>query len=343
MPSGTPETFTGSNGSAPNATNVAVSFVQGAGAISVQGNEMRMRTGTTSGQRISVRLTGVSVADAELVFTHTLVNTSYPYVVLRGASNLDTGNGYHFTLEPADMTLSRHVAYAGPDLATITHGFTLGQRVRTRVAIFGQVIRARTWLATDPEPTSTWQITYTDPSGSGGITAAGMIGWTTSSASGGAKDFFVDDVDAKDTLTPTLATLLATASISPSAALIKTMPKVFTAGISPAGALIQMRVVVRVFTAGISPAGAFIKALPRTFTASITPSAALIKKDIKVFASLIIPVATLKKGPARKFTGSVSPAGAAVMTFVGRIFGRPGIVVMSLVTRAEVRIRHRKG
>jgi len=304
---------------------------------------MRLRTGTAINNRISVRLTGVSVADGELVFTHTLVNTSYPYVILRGGSNLDSGNGYLFTLEAADMTLTRHVSYAGPDLVTITHGFTLGQTVKTRVSIFGQVIRARTWLATDSEPTSAWQITYTDPTGSGGISAAGMMGWTTAAASAGAKDWFIDDVDAKDTLTPTQATLLATASITPSAALVKTMPKIFAAGVSPAGALATMRVVVRLFTAGVSPAGALVKALPRTFASSISPSAVMVKQDLKAFASLIIPVAALNKSPAKKFTGEVSPSGSAVALFVGRIFGRPGIVVMSLITRSEVRIRHRKG
>ena len=345
MPSGTPETFTGSNGSAPNATNVAVTMADGSGAITVQSNSCRMRTGTTAFQRLSMRLTGVSVADCEVVFTWTVMTgaSAFPYIILRGGSNLDSGNGYLFSLEVSDMTLTRHVSYAGPDLVTVTHGFTAGQVVKTRVAIFGQVIRARTWLASNSEPTSSWQITTTDLVGSGGISAAGMIGWTVASGSAGAKDFFLDDVDAKDTLTPTLATLLATASISPSAALIKTMPKIFTAGISPAGALTKMRVVVRTFTAGISPAGVLKKALPRTFTAAITPSAVMIKKDIKTFASLIIPVAVLVKKPARKFTGAVSPSGSAVATFIGRIFGRPGIVVMRLVTRAEVRIRHRKG
>lgn len=345
MPSGAPETFTGSDGSAPSATNITTVLANGTGAATIQSNQMRMRTGTTLAQRLSVRLTGVSVADSETVFTWTVptLNSIYPQFAVRAGTNIDTGNGYYVNLESSDMTLARHVAYSGPDLVNYTHGFTVGQVVKTRVAIFGQVIRVRTWLASNSEPTSVWQITATDLVGSGGISAAGMIGFTVASGSAGAKDFFLDDVDCKDTLTPTQATLLATASISPAGLTIKKMPKTFAASITPTGALSTMRVVVKLLTASISPAGAFKKALPRLFTASITPAGVLVKRTNKIFTSLTGPVAFITNRVSRKFTGSISPVGTESRTFLGRVFGRPGIVVMTVVRRAEVRIRHRRG
>ncbi len=349
MPTGAAETFTGSNGATPNATNIVVALNQGTGgAITIQSNALRIRTGTAQYNRLSIRLGSVSVSDSEVEFTWTVAATSvlFAHAVLRSNSTIDAGHGYLFSLEPNDMTCTRHnptTTYAGPDLSTITHGFTAGQVVRTRIALFGNRIRARTWLAANPEPTSAWQMDYTDLAGSGGFTTAGSIGFTASSASAGSKDFFMDDIDVHDTITPTQATLAAGGSITPAGACVKRPNKTFAAAITPTGALTKMRVVVRAFTGAITPTGALMKAFPRLFTGSIAPTGAFAKQASKKFAGATTPAATILRRPNRRFTGSVTPAGVGVTLFLGRVFGRPGQVVMTLIQRAEVRIRYRKG
>ncbi len=349
MPTGAAETFTGSNGATPNATNIVVALNQGTGgAITIQSNGLRMRTGTAQFNRLSIRLGSVSVSNCEVEFTWTVAATSvlFAHAIIRSNNTIDAGHGYLFSLEPNDMTCTRHnptTTYAGPDLSTITHGFTAGQVVRTRIAIFADRIRARTWLAANPEPTSTWQMDYTDTSGAGGFTTAGSIGFTASAATAGSKDFFMDDIDVHDTITPTQATLAAGGSITPAGACVKRTNKAFAGSTTPTGALTKMRVVVRAFVGSITPAGALLKAFPRVFTGSTTPAGAFAKRANKKFAGTTTPAATIIKRPNRRFAGSITPTGVGVVDFLGRVFGRPGTVVMTLIQRAEVRVRYRKG
>lgn len=349
MPSGAMETFTGSNGSAPNATNITLALNQGSGGgITIQGNQLRIRTGTTQFNRTSVRLTGISLADWEVEFDWVVPSNSinFAQMMCRGGNSIDANEGYIFSLEPNDMTVTRHNpvnTYSGPSLVTDTHGFTTGQLVRTRVAMFGYRIRSRTWLVGDPEPTSVWQIDYTDPSGSGGINQAGAIGWSTSSATSGSKDFFVDNIDLHDTITPSQATLFATGGITPTGVLVKQPRKLFAGAMTPAGALTKSRAVTRSFAGAITPAGALMKSLPRNFAGVITPAGVLKRQPNKKFVGAVTPAGATRKSMIKTFAGSIAPTGAAVVTFVGRIFGRPGLVVMKLLERAEVRIRHRNG
>jgi hypothetical protein len=341
MPSGVPETFTGADGSVPAQVTQALNEGSG-GGISVQGNQLRVRTGGTTGNRTSVRLTGVSKTDVEMVFTWTVNSGLYGQAMLRSANaSLDTGNTYQFSLVPNDMTLVRRSpGYSGPALVTATHGFTNGQVVRTRVAVFGQVLYARTWLAVDPEPTSVWQIIYTD---TGGITATGSLGISASSASTGSKDLFVDDLDAKDVLTPTQATLFAAGSVGLAGTETSIVRKAFSAALASAGAFTKSRAVVRAFSGALSTAGAMKRGLGRTFGGVLAPAGAKRAVAGKKFASAITPTAAIRRSPVKRLAGTVAPAGLGVVLFVGRIFGRPGIVVMKLVQKASVRIRQRKG
>lgn len=346
MPSGAMETFTGSNGSSPSATNITTALNEGSGGtVTIQGNQLDLKTGTTQFNRTSVRITGLSVANFEVEFTWTVLALSYAFAAcyLRSNSAIDGGQAYMFSLEPNDMTVTRHNptnTYAGPDLVTNTHGFTAGQVVRTRIALFGNVIRVRTWLASNSEPTSVWQINYTD---TGGFTTAGSVGFTVSSASAGSKDFLIDNVDIHDTITPTQATLNATGAITPAGALIKRANRSFTGAMTPAGALTKSRAVVRAMLGAITPAGALAKRPNKIMAGTVAPVGILVKRPSKLLAGVITPAALLKRAYVKRFTGAVTPAGVTDVLNVGRIFGRPGIVVMSLIKRAEIRIRHRKG
>ena len=345
LPSGAAvETFTGADGSAPNPTNWTTARNEGTGGgITIQGNRCRLRSGTADGNRISLRVTGITaLADSEIVFDWDIAPDMYPTLILRSDSQISTVNGYTFSLRQNDMTVSRRVSPGFTDLVTNTHGFVFGEQVRTRVAIFGQRIRARTWLRSQPEPTSVWQIDYTD---TGGITAGGYVGITMQSAgsASGSVDFFIDNVSLSDTITPSQATLFATGSITPSGVSIRVPQKKFTASITPAGALIKSRAVYKILTGAVTPSGALVKVIPRLFGGTIAPTGAIRRTPAKRFTASTTPAAFLRKTPARKFAGTITPAGAGVPVFIGRLFGRPGIAVMSLITRASVRIRQRKG
>lgn len=343
MPSGAKETFTGANGATPSTTNITLAFNIGTGGgISIQSNQLRIRTGTLINDRTSIRLTGVSVANCEVEFDWTVLSFSLGYALfmIRANTAIDSGTGYFISLKPTDMELSKSTSYNGTDVVTYTHGFPVGSALTTRVAMFGSRIRVRTWLTSGSEPTSVWQIDWTDP---GTALSAGAIGWTLASASSGSKDAFFDNFDVHDTITPGQATLNATGSITPAGALINRPSKKFAASITPTGALGRTRVVLKALAGSITPTGAFNKALVRSFAGSLTPTGVLRRSGLKRFTASVTSTATLRRTPAKRMTGSVTPVGAGVVMFIGRIFGRPGLIVMRLVQRAEVRIRHRKG
>lgn len=344
MPSGAQQTFTGSNGAAlPDFTT---SINQGSGgSATIQSNSARLRTGTTSGNRIGVRVTGVSRADVEIVFTWTIPTlfAQFPRAYVRANSAIDTGTGYYLDLQEDDMFLGRSISYDSQDMAQHTHGFNTGQVVRTRMAVFGNRIKVRTWLATDSEPTSTWQMDYTPGTGDR-VDAAGSIGMTTASGSAGSKDFFFDNFDALDTETPSQATFLGTATITPAGSLHKVVVKnPFTGAITPVGTSSVVRVVVRIFTGALTPAGTFAKAFTRTFTGLLVPAGTLRRNVTKSFGGALAPAGFLRKRPAKILVGQVASDGAGIVTFIGRIFGYPGVAVMKITKHGDARIRHRRG
>jgi len=346
LPSGAAvETFTGADGSAPNATNWTVARNEGTGgSVTIQGNRCRLRCGNADGNRISLRVTGITaLADAEMVFDWDVTPNMYPTAILRSDSQISTVNGYTFSLRQNDMVVSRRVLPTPIDLVTNTHGFVFGDQVRSRIAIFGQRIRARTWLRSQPEPTNTWQIDYTD---TGGITTGGYVGVTmqSSSSAAGSVDFFIDNLSLSDTITPTQATLFATGNITPTSVEISTTKKLLTGAMTPGGVLTKSRAVLKVLAGAITPSGVLLKALPKVFTGQITPTNILTRSPAKKFAGALTPTAFIRRGPSRKFAGAITPTNTTTsVTFIGRVFGRPGLIVMTLVTRARVSIRHRKG
>lgn len=345
MPSGAPQTFTGSNGAALPDFTTALNEGSG-GSATIQSNQARIRTGTASGNRTSVRVTGVSRADVEIVLTWTIpaLNSQFPKVYVRANTGIDTGTGYYLELEESTMVLGRSISYSSTGMATYSHGFTAGQVVRTRMACFGNRIKARTWLAANSEPTNSWQIDHTPATGDR-VDAAGNIGVTTAAGTAGSKDFFFDNFDALDTETPTQATFSGTGSLAPSGVLRKTVIKApFTGSLTPAGATAVQRVVVRVFTGALTPVGALQKALPRLFTGSLTPSGVLRRNVTKApFTGSLTPAGATRKQANRTFAGAITPAGVGIVTFIGRIIGYPGLAVMNVIKAGDARIRHRKG
>ncbi len=339
-----PETFTGSNGATPNTANTVIALSEGSGGTwTIQSNQGRLRTGTTAFNRTSVRAVVAARTDAEIVFDWTIVepNTMYPAVFMRhNTTAMDSNTCYGFSLDRDDMTCYRMNGYSGTDIVVKTYsGRSAGQVMRTRIAVFGTSLKARTWLASSQEPTGVWDINVVDTT----VAGAGYFGFTNSSGSAGSKDFFVDNFDLLDTETPTQAILNVGGTVTPSGILVKGAVKKFTGSMTTAGALDIRRVVVKVFTASVTAVGTLIRRPVKTFAGGLTPTGAFAKRPAKTFTGAATPTATLKRAQVKTFTGTVTPTGTLNATNVGRTAGWPGIVVVVIRKAGQVRARIRRG
>jgi hypothetical protein len=348
MPSGAAETFTGADGSAPNATNITLATNTGSspGAITVQTNRLRITAGSAIGNKTSARITGLSVADSETTFDWIVPDnsTAFGRFIVRSNTAVDGLDGYMIYCDANDLSISRSVAGVDSgNLVTTTHGLTLGQIVRCRVAMFGNRLRVRVWRRVDSEPTNVWQIDFTDTSGSA-IAGPGAIGWlTTNAANGSPHNFIIDTVDVQSAITATLATLTAAGTIVPAGTLGKSPAKRLAGAVASAGVIFTTRVVPKAFAGAVALAGALRKVAPKTFSGVLAPTAVTVKVPAKRLAGTIATSATYSRRAARRFAGSIAPSGSTTGSFAGSVFGRPGIVVMRFVQDAIVRIRSREG
>lgn len=341
MPSGATDTFSGTNGSALG-SNWVTALAEGTGAATQQSGNARLRTGSTTGQRISVRLNISARSDAEVIFNWAVpsAGSTYGAAWFRANSAIDTATGYGLSLEANDMYLSRSPGgYANVNVAQHTHGFAAGTNVKSRIAVFGNRIRARTWRSSDPEPTNVWQIDYTDSS----PLAAGSIGMTNASGVSGARDFNFDNYAAFDTITPSQATASGSGGVVPTGDLGKVVLKTFSGATTPAGATSVRRVVVRLFSGATTPTGVSRRALTRIFGGATTPSGTLRKTPLKRLLASTAPGGSLVRKPIKRLSGQTNTQGALATADVGRIFGRPGLVVIRVIQQGVVRVRHRKG
>lgn len=348
-PTGAVDTFTGSNGAAWNSTNWATALNQGSGGgVTIQGNQGRVATGTTSGNRTSVRFLAAARLDTEVLFDWVVPAAfdQFPAIWFRTPSAVDTAYGFYFTLTAGDMSVGyalQSSPYNGIDIATFTHGFTAGQVVRTRIAVFGgtgtKTLKARTWLASGSENTSTWQINTTSNQA---INTANFIGLTTSSGGSGSRNFFIDNFSAYDTETPSQKTISVSGSSTPVGTLIKSMPKLFSGSSTPSGPFTKTRTVVRNFAGSSTSTGAFIKTPVKMLAGSSTAVGTYLKQARKVLAGSSTPVGTYLKFARKRFSGTVTPVGSLVINALGRVFGVPGIVVMKIRKSGELRTRFRR-
>jgi hypothetical protein len=346
MPVSGVDTFTGSNGTSLANTNWVIALNEGSGGSwTIQGNQGRIRTGTTQFNRTSVRVNRADLADGEAVFEWVVpaASTMFPAFYARAGSSLNGDGGYYFLFNhgTGQIELGKWVPnFNGVALSAISYTFTPGVLMKMRIAIFGSRIRMRLWPQANVEVTSTWDMDFTD---SGTQPTTGKWGFTNSSATAGSKDFFVDNFDLQDTITPSQATVTLTGSITASGAFAKSATKSFAGSITPAGAFAKIKVVAKLFTGSITATGAFKKNATKNFASSITATGAFKKNATKKFAGTITPAGAFVKRAAKKFSGSITPTGSAAVIFVGRLFGYPGILVMKIRHAGDLRIRFRRG
>jgi hypothetical protein len=345
MPVSGVDTFTGSNGTSLANTNWVIALNEGSGGSwTIQGNQGRIRTGTTQFNRTSVRVNRADLADGEAVFEWVVpaAGTMFPAFYARAGANLNGDGGYYFLFNhgTGQIELGKWVPnFNGVSLSNISYTFTPGVLMKMRIAIFGSRIRMRLWPQANTEVTSTWDMDFTD---SGTQPTTGKWGFTNSSATAGSKDFFVDNFDLQDVITPSQATITVTGSTTPTGALTKKTIKTFIGSTTPTGALTKIKVVAKVFTGTTTPTGVLKKITIKTLTGATTPSGVLKKFVSKKYTGSTTPTGLILKKPSRKFTGSTTPTGAMLRQQFGRIFGRPGIVVVTHRLVGEVRTRIRR-
>jgi hypothetical protein len=136
--------------------------------------------------------------------------------------------------------------------------------------------------------------------------------------------------------------VIASGSITPAGTLSKQVRRsAFTGVVTPAGTLSRVRGVARVFSGAITAVGTLKKQSGKVFSGVITPAGTLGKRVPKVFSGVITPAATLKRAFVKKMSGSITAHGSLNLMNAGRVFGRPGLAVITIVkagwTRARVR------
>jgi chitodextrinase len=172
------------------------------GTVDTQGGAGRLQFNDVAGAYARAQLTGVPArADLDVTLTYRWSSTAaraYLDVWTRGsggwANSYRPRNGYGVELSSttAGLTVLRSVNGTQTTVASVTGAqsvTTAAQRIRLRVQ--GSTIQVKTWLASQPEP-STWRSTLTDT----GVTADGQLFLSVNRASTnvGAKGVTIDDL-----------------------------------------------------------------------------------------------------------------------------------------------------
>lgn len=118
----------------------------------------------------------------------------------------------------------------------------------------------------------------------------------------------------------------------------------FTASVTATGVLTTLKVVAKIFTGSITATGAFAKRANKVIAATISATGVNIKRINKsIFTgSITATPGTFRKAGIRTFTGSITATSTFATTFLGRVFGRPGIARVVAARAAEVIIRIRR-
>ncbi len=117
----------------------------------------------------------------------------------------------------------------------------------------------------------------------------------------------------------------------------------FTGSITPAGVLATRRVVFKIFDGSVAVAGALATSVTRirTFTGSMTPAGFLGKRPTQRLTGSTKPTGVLRRRFLKILVGSTRPTGDPGITFLGRVLGRAGAVIMVIRRAGEVRMRFR--
>lgn len=182
------ETFTGTNGSAPSTTRFVTSVVGTGSTIDIQGNELRLLTGTTNPSESRAICRDDSSTNFNLGVVEVLalydpgatLQQQFPAIILRTTNDWDGSHphmptsGYAFEIDPSsassNVLVYKHVSGTFTAISSLaTFAATASTKFFVRVQAVGTALRMRIWNNGSAEPT-TWLIDVTDASlASGGV------------------------------------------------------------------------------------------------------------------------------------------------------------------------------
>lgn len=333
--------FTGTNGAAWDTgiwTNASVSTT--GSSATIQGNKGRLNAGSGSGysgRKAMRHLT--TYADAEITCTFQLANTVDGSVqfMLRSDSIGDGASTYWMIIDKyGSARIGKDISASGTTLHNISFTMTQGPVYGAKFYVVGTSIKGKIWDTSGGEPGS-YNLTATDSS----ITGAGYAMFKV--LGGGSSGFIVDFDDA--VLTNGVGNQFTyTGAVNSAGALRRAFIKSpFTAAITPAGALIKLKVVTKLVTGAITSAGALRRVTTKLPTGAIAPAGTVRKVLPRTFASTITSSGFYRKAFVRNLAGAITSTGSLTTSWLGRVFGRPGIVRMTVRAAGWVSVRVRRG
>lgn len=332
--------FTGTNGSAWNASNWTSLFAATGSSATIQGNKGRQVAGSSSGSnnKKGMRYTS-TLTDVEIAGTLSFTTSASGSVEiwLRASTSAPDGTGYFLQFDGpgGGINLLKAVSFSYTNLSSNLGGITLasGTTYGFKFYVVGTTVKAKVWTGSEP---GSYTVSTTDSA----VGAAGYayIATLNNAAANVTVDY--DDVVLTD---GTGNAFTYTASVTGAGVLAKAMTKnAFTGSSTGAGALTTRKVVVRAFTASVSTVGVFAKQAIKLFTGSSTITGLSKKTMFRVFTASSTATGFFRKAGVRLLTGSVTATGVSSRTFLGRVFGRPGKAVVTAWRAAEIKIRVRR-
>lgn len=332
--------FTGSNGAAWSSSNWTSAAGTTGSSATIQGNRGRLNAGTNtsfSGKKAMRYATG-QIADLEWIgqFTFTTTVNGGFEVWGRTDSGAAGGTGYFLRIDGGGtITINKAVSFSYTQLDS--HSFTVSQNTdyKFRFYVVGTSIKAKIWLASNSEPAS-YDMEATDSAVTGS-------NFTYVAAIGGSASGMIVDLDNVTLTNGQSNQFTYTGSVSSSGVLAKSTLKAFVGAITPAGLLSHMKVVPMVFDGAVSAVGALLNSVNKSFSGQVSSSGVAIKEVPKTFAGSVSSSGFFRKSFVRIFTGLVSPESNFVTTFLGRVFGRPGVAAVVVRAAGEAIARVRRG
>ncbi len=335
------DAFGGSDGAAWNTTNWTNAGTATSGATAtIQGNKGRLNAGTVTGYagRKAMRTT-TTYADFELEIRFTYANSGDGrlYVGMRSDADFDGGTYYEFYCDKyGTMALQKVVSGSVTSLGSASFTVVQGTVYGLKFYAVGTSIKVKIWDTGGSEPGS-YTFSVTDSSiSAAGYAAVKVIG-------GGAAGFIVDFDDAAGT-NGVGNQFTYTGAVTSSAVLkFPLVTKAFASVVTSSGLLTKVKVVTKLITSAITSAGVSLRRPIKRPSGSVTPTGAVYKLAPKGFAGAVTSAGVFRKSFVRKYVGAISAAGSLTTSWLGRVFGRPGIVRMTVRAAGWVGVRVRRG
>jgi hypothetical protein len=339
------DAFTGSNGASWNASNwtaSSISTLNTAGATAtIQGNRGRLFTGSVAsyGGKVARRYAGTNQADLEMsgkIIFNDAIDGQFQCWIRASTSAID-GTGYAFTVTVGssdNVTIIRANSYSYTTIGTASVTISQGSEYNWKHYCVGNTHKAKVWTGSEPA----YNVDVSDSV----VTAAGYAYVIAVGGGSAGFDVDIDDVSLTDGTGGAAATY--TGSVTATGTIHKIVTKnPFTGSITASSTWSYIKIVERLFTSSVTATGALVKGVVKSFAGFSTAESTMTKQAQKRFAGSITGTGFFQKNFIRVFTGTITAVGASTITFVGRVFGRPGRVKTTVTKAGEVRMRIRRG